>query len=505
MELKLDSFREIKMSHAWIFALLLFAMQLITGTILDYALLVMAFVIFTAAAVNSAGGPLAVGGFGIGMIGLKVVIISQLAKVMFGQPGNSYLDVPIKTIGILTLGMGAIYMAGLSVNKFAKVDKVMKRIEDTEGLLGLSVLVYVLGLGSYLYVMFHGYDQSLGDISVGGIVGLLRQIGFIYPLATICAIAYTLKVSGGTRSVSLWAMVTLFTQFAFGILATSKQMMFEPFLLYLLTCLAFGYRFKLRHVLSISLVSLIMVLVLFPFAQIGRVLTRDNDPSQNVALTKLFIGQIFMKRENLEEVEVFIEEAADKHQRFYYYGKNTGLLDRMSLIEQNDELFRAVEEQGYSGWHTISHGFRMLPPRFLYADKPVYNTANYFGHKIEMISENDYTTQISMGIIAEAYDAFGWIGTLVIPYLTLAAFILVYNSLSGSLKANIWAVFLINIFQHNLVEATISSLTLYIFQFPVLLLSLYFILTIVVNKTLPFWRHIAVIWPFSSSLSGART
>lgn len=503
MEFKLDSLRKIKMSHVWAFALLLLVMQLIAGTVLNYALLVLAFTVATAAAVNAAGGPLTVSGFGIGMIGLKVVIVSQLAKVMFGQPGNSYLDVPVKTIGVLTLGMCAIYMAGLAVNRFTRVDKVMKRIENADSLLGLSVLVYILGLVSYLYVMFHGYDQSLGDISVGGIVGLLRQIGFIYPLATICAVAYTIKTSGGTKSIGLWAMVPLLTQFVFGILATSKQMMFEPFLLYLLTCLAFSYRFKWRHVLSISLVFLIMVLVLFPFAQIGRVLTRDSDPSQNVALTKLFIGQVFMNRENLEEVEVFIEEAAEKQQRFYYYGRNTGLLDRMSLIEQNDELFRAVEEQGYSGWHTVAHGFRMLPPRFLYPDKPIYNTANYFGHKIEMISDKDFTTQISMGIIAEAYDAFGWIGTLVVPYLALAAFILVYNSLSGSIKANVWAVFLMGIFQHNLVEATISSLTLYIFQFPVLLLALYWILTSAVNKTLPFWRHIANIWPFASTRSGA--
>lgn len=485
------------MGHVWIFGAALFIMQLLTGTSLDFALLVLAFVIFTAAAVNGAGGPLTVSGFAIAMVGLKIVIISQWAKVFFGQPGDSYLDVPVLTIGVLTAGMISIWLAGLTVGPLMGRKKILKPMERSDLLLGLSVVVYALGLSSYLYVMFHGFDQMSGDVSVGGFVGLLRQLGFIYPVATIGAIAYTIIASGHKRSIGLWAAIPLATQFIFGILSTSKQMMFEPFLLYLLTCLAFDYKFKAKHLVLSSLIFIIMVTVLFPFAQLGRTFTRDNDPRQNLMLTNIFIKDIFLNQENLEEVETFIEDAAYKKQRFLYYGRDMGLLDRMSLIEQNDELVRAVGEQGFSGWHTVSHGFKMLPPRLLYPDKPVYNTANYFGRKIETLSDEDYTTQISMGIIAEAYDAFGWLGVIVIPYLAMAAFILLFNTLSGNLERNIWTVFLIGIFQHNLVEATVSSITLYIFQFPILLLVTYFVLLKTVNILLPLWRRLQGLWPFA--------
>ncbi|MBU2464635.1 MAG: hypothetical protein KKG02_02735 [Candidatus Edwardsbacteria bacterium] len=496
MGFSLNSFKKINMLYAGLFGLILFVLQLLTGTNLDFALLVMAFVIFTAAAVNSAGGPLTVSGFAIAMVGLKIVIISQWAKVFFGQPGDSYLDVPVLTIGVLTAGMISIWLAGLTAGPLIGRKKILKPIERVDLLLGLSIVVYVLGLSSYLYVMFHGFDQMSGDVSVGGFVGLLRQLGFIYPVSTISAIAYTIIASDHKRSIGVWAAIPLATQFIFGILSTSKQMMFEPFLLYLLTCLAFNYKFTIRHIVLASLIFIIMITVLFPFAQLGRTFTRDNDPRQNLKLTNLFIKDIFLNQENLEEVETFIEDAAYKKQRFLYYGRDMGLLDRMSLIEQNDELIRAVGEQGFSGWHTISHGFKMLPPRLLYPDKPIYNTANYFGRKIETLSDEDFTTQISMGIIAEAYDAFGWLGVVIIPYLAMAAFILLYNTLSGTLERNLWAVFLIGIFQHNLVEATVSSITLYIFQFPILLLAVYFGLIKVVNILLPLWSRLQRLWPF---------
>jgi hypothetical protein len=475
---------------------MLFVLQLLTGTNLDYALLAFGFTFFTAMAVNSAGGPLTVSGFGIAMLGLKIVIISQWAKVFFGQPGDSYLDVPVLTIGVLTVGMISIWLGGLTVGPLIGQKKILKPMERIDLLLGLSIVVYVLGLFSYLYVMFHGFDQMSGDVSVGGFVGVLRQLGFIYPISTISAIAYTIIASGHKRSIGIWAAIPLATQFLFGILSTSKQMMFEPFLIYLLTCLAFGYKFRVRHMVLVSLIFIIMITILFPFAQLGRAFTRDNDPRQNLMLTNLFIKDIFLNQENLEEVETFMEDAAYKKQRFLYYGRDMGLLDRMSLIEQNDELIRAVGEQGFSGWHTVIHGFKMLPPRLLYPDKPVYNTANYFGHKTETLGDEDFSTQISMGIIAEAYDAFGWVGVIVIPYLAMATFILLFNTLSGTLERNIWAVFLIGIFQHNLVEATVSSITLYIFQFPILLLVTYFVLIKTVNVLLPLWSRLQRLWPF---------
>lgn len=496
MKFRLESFRKIRMSHVWVFAVLLFLMQLLTGTNIDFALLVMAFVIFTAAAVNNAGGLLTVSGFGIAMIGLKFVIISQWAKIILGQAGDSYLNAPIQTIGILTVGMISIWLAGITVKPYLGSKIILKPEHDPFVLLGVSMITYIIGLVSYLYVMFYGINQSSGEVSVGGITGLLRLIGFIFPVSIIAAVAYTIIASNYKKSIGVWAIIPMTTQFVYGVLSTSKQMMFEPFMLYLLTCLAFNYKYGRKHIVTFILIFVTMVTILFPFAQIGRAMTRDNDPRQSLILTKLFISDIFLKKENLEEVESIMEEAWLKDQRFMYYGKDMGFLDRMSMLEQNDELFLADNEQGFSGWQTVVHGFKMLPPRFLYSDKPIYNSANYFGHKIGILDRNDYSTQISMGIIAEAYDAFGWAGAIIIPYLVMIAFILFFNTISGTLMKNIWTVFLIGIFQHNLVEATISSMILYVFQFPILLLAVYFGLMKTVNILLPLWRRLQELWLF---------
>lgn len=490
MVIDLEFFRSVKIQVVLLFAGILFVLQLLTGTNLDYAILVFIFTLFTATAVNAAGGLVTVGGFGIAMIGLKVVIISQWAKVLFGQPSNSHLEVPVLTMAVLTTGMLSILMSSITIKPFLGGKKIFKPIDNSEMLLGISVFTYVIGFAAYLYTMTQGYSDAAGEIKIGGVVGIARQLVFIYPLSIICSIAYTIVSSNYKKSLNIWVLITIVTQLFVGILGTSKQVLFEPFMFYFLVCMAFGYKFKPKHMILGIMIILIMVVVLFPFAQVGRVMTRDGNPKQNIELTKLFIKEIFTKSENLEEIEWFLEEAALKKHDFYYYGSNKGLLDRFSLIQENDELINATITKGHTGWPTITHGFKMLLPRFIYPDKPIYNTANYLGHKIDIIGEDDNTTQISMGIIAEAYDAFGWTGVVLIPYLIMAAFLMIYNILSGPVERNIWTIFLMGIFQHNLVEATVSSMIQYILYFPLLLLTIYMVLMIFVPALRSSWEKL---------------
>ncbi len=455
------------------FALLFF--QLITSTSPVYSLLIFLFVVMSGFMFNSLGGLNTLNGFCMTMLVLKIVIVSQVAKVLFRQAGDSFLDVPIITVAVLDIGLVSSYFAALISRNIKFSNIVFKPVHDPNMLRSITVITYVIGVGSFLFINLFGFNQESGDIAVGGFVGIARQLTILLPFSVICATAYKIIISDYKKSIGVIVIIPILTMFVFGVLGTGKKIMLEPFFCYGLTCWAFRYPFRMKNIAFFSAVVIFAVIVLYPFAQVGRGVTRSTNFEENINKTIDYLT-------NLTSVEAIVdlwstlERTNLNNTRFQYYGKSIAFLDRFSLIEQDDELINTTLQMGTSGWSTIIHGFRMLPPRFLYPQKPIYNTANYLGYRIGSVNPFDTTTQIAFGFIAEAFCAFSWAGVVFIPFLLLTAFFLVYKKLAGPLKNNIWTVFLFNYFQHTFVEATISSMILSIIQFPLFLLLLYFVI-----------------------------
>lgn len=454
------------------FATVLFTAQLISGTDSAYAALIFLFLILAGSTVNSLGGLVTLNGFVVAVMALKVVVVSQVAKVLLWQPGDSYLEIPVVTAEVLVVGMTATYGAALLVRNIKFRAPLLQPTGNLRELKVIWAVSYLLGLGSHLYSQIFGFDATTGNINVGGAVGLARQIAFVYPLSIVAATAHTLISSDGRKSFGTLVAISVFTEAAIGLIATSKQGMFEPFLYYLLTCVAYRFPFRPRHAIAIAVAAAFAVTVLFPVAQVGRGFARTESFTENVSLVTELIADL-----DLVSLRLSLDEFAKENYRFQYYGEDMGLLDRMSLIEPVDELVLATVLDGPTGWTTITHGFERLPPRFLYPDKPVHNTANFLGHRIGILSTEDESTQIAFGIIAEAFSAFEWIGAAVIPFVLLLFFFVIYKRLVGEIDRNIWAVFLFGGFQHSFTENTISSMILFLTHFPILLLIYYLLVS----------------------------
>jgi hypothetical protein len=210
--------------------------------------------------------------------------------------------------------------------------------------------------------------------------------------------------------------------------------------------------------------------VLAPFTQAARGLARMGTFVDNISTIINSLDEIDIGRLK-EDVEAYNETKSD----FQYYNSSMGLLDRFSLIVQVDRLILSTITNGPLEWTTIVHGFKMLPPRFLYSEKPVYNSANILGHRISAIGAEDDSTQISFGLIAEAYISFEWIGVILIPFVLTLIFFTVYKKITGGVRRNIWSIFLFGYFQHIFVETTIASMMIFLVHFPLLLSGYYFL------------------------------
>jgi hypothetical protein len=467
----------------WI-ALFASALQLVLGTSLLFSLLVLLFTIISVLAVNSLGGMRTVAGFCVALMALKIVIISQLGKILFLQPADSMLDAPLSTISVLVLGIAGTYVAAVVTKRVQFRKVILKPILDPRMLLAAGIVSYVLGLASNLYVQFFGFDPVTGQINVGGLVGIARQTGIAMPLSVILATGSAILGSSKRSSVNWLVAVTMLTYFLLGVLGATKFGMLDPVLCYALTCIAFGFTFRARHVVALTTFLLLAVFVLFPFSQLGKNV-RSEFAKENFDRMINLISSQFSSIGSIEQASTSLYHVSAGRYRFLYYGRPTGFLDRFSLIKFVDGLVDVTIQEGTTGWETIDHGIRMVLPRFIYPEKPIYNTANLLGRRAGYLASDDYTTQVAFGFIAESFSAFSWIGVCIIPFVLMLAFVIVYRKLAGPIANNVWTVFLVDQLQHSFVEGTIASMILRITEGAFIITALYFVVKILGRALVP--------------------
>jgi len=136
------------------------------------------------------------------------------------------------------------------------------------------------------------------------------------------------------------------------------------------------------------------------------------------------------------------------------------------MVGEADRLIYATEQQqAFTGWETITWGFKLLMPSFLYPDKPIFEAANYLSHIAGESNPADKTTQVSYGVMANLYNAFSLSGVLFGTPLFFGAFyywirIFLGNPgwKGGPTASTLWFIWLVASYQHNIVEATLSGL-----------------------------------------------
>lgn len=459
-------------------AIVLFIGQLISGTSFVFSALIFMYILYLLLSVNNLGGMTTLSGFCIVMMGIKIVVISQIAKLLFWQPADRFLEVPEITAGVLFAGTLSIFAATWVARRIRFRNELMQPVIEAKALKKIWVASYIFSLITYVSVQVYGTDETTNLVSVDGIVGFLRQFTFIYPLPVISATAYTILSSDRRHSLGWMAVLSILTETGEGILATSKIAISEPIVMYLLTCIAFRFPFKWRHLSGAAIAFILLVFFFYPLSQVGRGYARTADFSYNVS------ALMEVTSRGVDEWQKELDNTTEAYTQFQYYGKDMAVLDRFSLIEQVDELVAATLATGPTGWLTIEHGFKLMIPHFLYPDKPLYNSANFLGHRIGILSEGNDTTQISFGLTAEAFSAFEWVGVIIIPFILNLLFFIVYKKIVGPIFYNIWAIWLIGIFQHAFVETTIATMLSYLIRFPLLLMFAYFLFMMLIQKDL---------------------
>ncbi|NBV21214.1 MAG: hypothetical protein EBS05_04735 [Proteobacteria bacterium] len=449
------------------YSLLILVLQVAGGTNLLFAELVFIFTMLLAFAVNTLGGLHTVSGFCVAILGLKTVVVSQAAKVCYWEPGHLELSEPVTTMLVLVCGLAGIVIAAWLTRPFDVKQPLLTAFQDEESLRIAAWLTSALGFASIVGMIAAGASDD-GTIRVGGAAGILRQLSFTMKLAVVFSTAHTLVRSRGQRAFGWLNATAMGLMFAFGLLTASKQLMFEPPLLFAVTAVAFGFTFRASHLASFLALGLLAQVVLFPFAQVARNFVRGYGLVESVEHTAGFVAVLIRSGRPLAQLHAAMEvdENSAEEGLSYFHGAN-GFLERLAMIKAADILVTETLRDGISGWETISHGFRMLVPRFLNPSKPAMNTGNFLGHKAKMLGDHDEGTQVSFGFIADSFSAFKWWGAFLVPCLLLIVFVIVYRTLTGPMERNVWCAFLMCDFQHSFAEQPIASMLISLVLAPV--------------------------------------
>ncbi len=254
-------------------AFLLFALQLATGTSLEFAELTFVAVVATVIAVNLLGGLRTLAGWCVALVSLQVFVVAEIAKVYYGEAGQARLEQPLVTMGVIAVSTVSLALGAALCFGFRPRHVLFKPVFDLDLLRAMTVISFLIGLGAGLGGHLSG-DNADGSIQLGGVAGLLRRFSSCTPLAIVSGTAYSILQSGGARLFSRYNLVPLLVLGAQGVFYSSKQGMFEPALFLVLTAVTFCFSWRPIHIATGVVACVFGMFVLFPYGQVARNYTR---------------------------------------------------------------------------------------------------------------------------------------------------------------------------------------------------------------------------------------
>ena len=121
----------------------------------------------------------------------------------------------------------------------------------------------------------------------------------------------------------------------------------------------------------------------------------------------------------------FFKANEDINQVALCYDHPHGLLDRESLICQDDRLIQVAQHLGPVGPSYLVDGFEMVIPHFLWPSRIVIcSLGNIYGRETDESGPEDYITAVAFAPIGDAFREFGWSGIVVVmPIMYFFTFI----------------------------------------------------------------------------------
>lgn len=444
----------VPLAKAFVFAAVFFCVQQLEHTNFYFSLFYFAFLILSVIAFNIAEGFTRLTGAYIFWYSTLIVIFGVTWKAVVGEPADSNLFSPILDISLYTGSMVMLLLVTL-LNK-----KMDFRSIGIGGGFTKSELNYTsAGLGCLVVWFGIYYADVLFGQAPGSIVSALVQVNFFGPLGIILATIGAIKDSGGRRSTNAVSIVALIFFGYLGLTSFSKQQMLTPMVCWVVG--AVYSRLKVRFIHVVAVVC--MIIVSFAFVSplsASRDLAEGLDTTQRLQL----VAYLLMNPAYLHaHIEALDENAASNGVGEWYDKPQSSLIERLSMIPPDDELFDYTAKGHYEGMAPIYQYFGNLAPHFINPNKVITFGGNFYAHEMGYgLAADDTTTGISFSPVAEAYHCEGWGGVF---WLLPMVWIMLFSSVDfvvGDMTKYPWGLMVVVWFAHAAPEQLIGGMIYFI-------------------------------------------
>jgi hypothetical protein len=434
--------------------------QLLAGTDVEVAALFSVAILFGTLSVFAGGGLKSAFGFINAMLIGKFLLIGIAIKIMLLEPADGTLNAPHTTALVMAIGFLGLFLGTMTQGRISCPQSCsMNRPFSTRMLLSFSIVLFAVSYAAYFASMIPA-TQGQG-IQTGGWLGIARMLGSLKSLAIVPAMLYLWRTNAKRWMTNPVILGMLAWSVLVGIFSTGKQDAMEPIVFYALVgFLRYGWQDK-RLWSIIAIGAAYYAIIVFPYSQYVRYAGgREGTFEHRAETTK----NGFLRIASDSEFRSTVVERVSK-QPSYFSSAQFAPFSRLAMVGEADRLISATERrQAFTGWKTIAWGFELLTPSFLYPDKPIFEAGNYLGHIGGDVNPSDTSTQISYGVMANLYNAFSLPGVLFGTILFFAGFYYWIRIFLGDPRwdggpttSTLWFVWLIALYQHSVVESSLSG------------------------------------------------
>jgi len=394
-------------------------------------------------AFNYAGGFSRASGVYIFWFALLAVIFGVVAKVFYGEPADSNLRVPQVTMTVYIASLLMMWLAAAISRKLTSKSPGLALVLGADHINLRYSAAGCIALGTLITLANQFIPQS-----AGGALSALNQINYFLPLGIILGTVDALQSSHGQRSTNHMILFAMTFTFLVGTIEFSKQGMFTPFVAWLLG--AFHMRMRLRPIHFVGMVAfaILSVTVLSPLSYGRDGVYPEMTLGGRFELAESMVLNLQQVRQDAYDDLIQSEENGSAPG---YYNEPKGLVDRLSMVP-NDDMLIAFTQQGHVlGYAPIKANFENWIPRALMPNKVQMNEVgggNFYEHEMSNIQANDTTTGISFSPAAETFHLGGWPGIFLVMPLILTMFFIVFDLLLGDMRRHPWGLLVILLFGH---------------------------------------------------------
>jgi hypothetical protein len=444
----------ISLPLAFIYASVFFCIQQLEHTNFYFSLLYFAFLILSVVAFNLAEGFTRLTGAYIFWYSTLIVIVGVTWKAVVGEAADSNLFSPLLDMALYTGSMVMLLLVTM-VNK-----KVDVRSMGIGGGFSKAELNYTgAGLGCLIVWVGIIYADVFFGQAPGSIVSALVQVNVFGPLGLILVTIGAAKDSGGRRTTNAISIMAFLYFSYLGVASFSKQAMLTPIVCWLVGAFYSRLRLRLVHVVALLLMAVAAFGFVSPLSA-SRDLAEDLDYPQRIALAANLLIHYSTLRAHVKQLEDQEQFGGLNN----YYDKPQGsLIERLSMIPPDDELFNFSARGHFEGMAPVIEYFTNLAPHFINPNKTQTFNGNLYAHEMGAgLSEDDWSTGISYSPVAEAYHCEGWGGIL---WLLPLIWILLFTSVDfvvGDMTKYPWGLMVVVWFAHAAPETLLGGMIYFI-------------------------------------------